>query len=97
MNSIPFPLTETEIQNAKPSDTNIKLIDREGLYLLIKTTGGKLWRLTYEYKGVQKSVTLGTYPRLSLSEARTMCYQHHCDIAHGIDPSYKRKEIKQLF
>ncbi|MDP1784938.1 MAG: integrase arm-type DNA-binding domain-containing protein [Sulfuricurvum sp.] len=89
-------LTDTEVQNAVPSDTNIKLYDRQGLYLLIKTTGGKLWRLKYRYEGIERSVTLGMYPKLSLNDARTMAEQFHSDIADDIDPALRRKERKHL-
>lgn len=88
--------TDEEIANAKPSDTNRKLYDENGLYLLIKTTGAKLWRLKYHYAGVEQSVTLGSYPALSLTEARQICDQHHADISAGVDPSLKRKAIKKL-
>lgn len=89
-------LTDSDIDNAKPSHNNYKLIDKNGLYLLIKTTGGKLWRLKYLFNDIERSVTLGTYPAMSLSQARTMCEHHHADIAIGIDPSFKRKALKQL-
>lgn len=88
-------LTDADIEDAKPSDTNRKLYDENGLYLLIKTTGGKLWRLKYTYEGIERSVTFGTYPELSACEARAMCDQHHKDMAQGIDPSLNRKTIKQ--
>ncbi|MDP3266356.1 MAG: Arm DNA-binding domain-containing protein [Sulfuricurvum sp.] len=90
------PLTDADIEDAQPSDSNYKLYDERGLYLLIKTTGAKLWRLKYHYEGVERSVTFGTYPVLSLSDARAICDQHHTDIAQGIDPSLKRKAIKQI-
>lgn len=89
-------LTDADILNAQPSSSNRKLYDENGLYVLIKTTGGKLWRLKYEYEGVARSVTFGTYPALSLNDARVICAQHHADIAQGIDPSLKRKALKQL-
>ena len=89
-------LTDSDIINAQPSSSNRKLYDENGLYLLIKTTGGKLWRLKYEYVGIEQSVTFGTYPALSLNYARAICAQHHADIAQGIDPSLKRKALKQL-
>lgn len=91
---ITHPLTDTDIANTEPSDTNRKFYDQNGLYLLIKTTGGKLWRLKYTYKGMECSVTLGTYPELSLSNARGICEQHHRDIEQGIDPSINRKSSK---
>lgn len=89
-------LSDIDIANAKPSEINQKLYDKDGLYLLIKTTGGKLWRLKYNYANTQQSVTFGTYPELSLNQARAMCKQHHDDIANGIDPSLKRKVHKQF-
>ncbi len=89
-----YSLTDADIVNAHPSSSNRKLYDINGLYLLIKTTGGKLWRFKYEYNGVEQSVTFGTYPALSLIDARAMCEQHHADIAKGIDPSLKRKALK---
>jgi hypothetical protein len=95
LNTTP-PLTDSDIANAQPSDSNRKLYDEKGLYLLIKTTGAKLWRLKYQYECVERSVTFGTYPVLSLSDARAICDQHHADIAQGIDPSLKRKAKKQL-
>lgn len=87
-------LTEAEVENTLASDTNIKLHDRQGLYLLIKTTGGKLWRLKYRDKGIERSVTLGKYPEMPLSEARIHCALYHRDIAQNIDPSLRRKEKK---
>lgn len=96
MESTISPLTDADIENAQPSDTNRKLYDENGLYLLIKTTGGKLWRLKYQYAGIEQRVTFGTYPELSLTEAREICNQHHADISLGIDPSLKRKALKQL-
>lgn len=90
-----IPLTDADIEDAKPSHSNRKLYDENGLYLLIKTTGGKLWRLKYSYAGVEQSVTLGTYPQLSLMEAREICNQHHADLSLGVDPSLKRKAIKK--
>ena len=87
-------LTDTDIENEKPSHSNRMLYDERGLYLLIKTTGKKLWRLKYVYEGLERSVTFGTYPELSLTDARAMCAQHHSDIEQGIDPSINRKSIK---
>ena len=87
-------LTDIDVENAKPSNVNRKLYDQNGLYLLIKTTGGKLWRLKYTYESIERSVTFGTYPELSLSDVRAMCAQHLRDIIQGIDPSLIRKEEK---
>lgn len=42
-----MPLTDTAIRNAKPLDKPYKLSDAQGLYLLIKPNGSKLWQLKY--------------------------------------------------
>lgn len=89
-------MTDADIEHAKPSEKNYALFDQNGLYLLIKTSGGKLWRLKYTFDAQERSVTFGMYPVLSISQARAMCDQHHADIAMGIDPSLKRKALKQL-
>lgn len=89
-----IPLTDTEIKKAKPTDKDYKLFDGGGLFLLIKTNGGKLWRLKYSFEGKEKLLSLGTYPTTSLLEARAKRDEHKKEIAKGIDPSAERKEIK---
>lgn len=46
-----MPLTDTAIRNAKPLDKPYKLSDAQGLYLLIKPNGSKLWQLKYRFGG----------------------------------------------
>ena len=89
-----IPLTDTEIKKAKPTDKDYKLFDGGGLFLLVKTNGGKLWRLKYGFGGKEKLLSLGTYPTTSLLEARAKRDEHKKEIAKGIDPSAERKEIK---
>ncbi len=48
------PLTDTEIKKAKSAEKDYKLFDGGGLFLLIKPTGGKLWRLKYLFEGKEK-------------------------------------------
>ena len=67
----PMPLTDTAIRNAKPGNKPAKLSDGGGLYLEVApTTGGKWWRLKYRIDGREKRISLGTYPTVSLKEAR---------------------------
>ncbi len=59
-----------QCQNAKPQEKPYKLGDAGGLYLLINPNGSKYWRLKYRFLGVEKLMALGTFPTVSLSEAR---------------------------
>ena len=54
-------LTESRVKNAKPRDREYKLADGQGLYLLITSTGGKLWKWKYRINGKEKKMSLGAY------------------------------------
>jgi hypothetical protein len=58
------PLTDTEIKAAKPKDADYQLYDGDGLTLLIKSSGSKLWQFRY-YRPLTKQRTkqsFGAYP-----------------------------------
>lgn len=89
-----LPLTDTEIKKVKLAEKDYKLFDGGGLFLLIKSTGGKLWRLKYLFEGKEKLISLGTYPETTLAEARAKRDEYKREVVKGIDPSAERKEIK---
>ncbi len=62
--------TDLMIRNAKAADKQQKLFDGGGLFLLLSPAGGKRWVLRYRFGGKEKSLALGTYPGVSLVEAR---------------------------
>ena len=62
-------LTDTQIRQAKPRERDFKLTDYDGLYLLVRSTGAKLWRLAYRFAGKQKSLAFGAYPAVTLADA----------------------------
>ncbi len=64
-------LTDTRIRTAKPKPKAYKLSDGGGMYLLVMPDGARYWRLDYRYAGKRRTLALGVYPTLSLSEART--------------------------
>lgn len=63
-------LTDIQCKNAKPKDKAYKLFDGGGLYLLVKPSGTRLWRLKYRYLGKEKTFSIGPYPVVSLAQAR---------------------------
>ena len=64
--------------------------------LLVQPTGSKLWRLAYRFAGKQKTLALGVYPAVPLSEARSRRDEAKRLLAKGIDPSAQRKLDRQV-
>lgn len=90
-----LPLTDMQVQKAKPSDKEYKLSDGGGLHLLVTPTGGKLWRLQYRFANKQKGVAFGSYPEISLSKARQCRDDARKFLANGVDPSSVKKEVAE--
>lgn len=93
-----MPLSDVTVRSAKPTARPRKLSDGGGLYLLInpKPVASKLWRQAYRFDGKQKTLALGTYPSVSLSQAREGRDEAKKLLASGIDPSAQRKTERQL-
>jgi integrase len=87
-------LTELEVKRAKATDKPKKLSDRDGLYLLVQPNGAKYWRLDYSFAGKRKTLALGVYPTVSLSDARTSLNDASKTLANGADPSAIKKAAK---
>ena len=87
-------LTNTTIRNVKPSDKRQRLFDSKGLYMEVAPSGGKWWRFKYRIDGKEKRISLGTYPDVSLSEARDNRDDARKLVSKGVDPSEHRKAQK---
>lgn len=90
-----MPLNDRQIRNTKPAAKEQKLSDGGGLYLLVKPNGGKYWRLNFRFGGKQKTLALGTYPAVSLVEARAAREQAKQMLAQGTDPSAAKQQTKR--
>lgn len=89
-------LTDLQIRKASPAATAYKLSDAEGLYVLVKPSGSKLWQMKYRYVGKEKTLSIGQYPQVSLVDARDKRLAAKKLLIEGIDPSAKKKEDKRL-
>jgi integrase len=87
-------LSDTKARNAKPGEKQFKLSDSDGMYLLVTPHGGKCWRLKYRFHGKEKLLALGTYPEVSLLEARQRRDEARKQLSFGIDPGEVRKAQK---
>jgi integrase len=88
-------LTVTAIRNTKPEKKPLRLYDSDGMYLEITPAGGHWWRLAYRFGGKRKLLSLGTFPDVTLPEARERRDDARKLIAKKIDPSAQRKAEKR--
>lgn len=90
-----MPLTNTACKNAKPGAKPYKLTDSQGLYLEVMPHGSKLWRWKFRFNGKEKRLAFGTYPAISLQEARELRDKARKTLTTGTDPSFAKKEEKR--
>lgn len=89
-----MPLTDVAIRSAKPGEKSRKLYDSDGLYLELSPAGGRWWRFKYQWIGREKRLSLGTYPDVTLLEARRRRDDAKRLLADGKDPSAERRTEK---
>ncbi|OWQ98218.1 integrase [Sphingopyxis witflariensis] len=85
-------LTDTAIRKAKPKEKPYKVSDSQGLYLLVNPRGSKLWRVKYRMNGVERKLALGSYPEITLAEARRARDAARRQLAHSIDPNFVKRQ-----
>ncbi len=86
-----MPLSDVQIRSAKPAPKVAKLSDGGGLQLWLMPNGSKLWRLAYRIADKQKVLALGSYPVLSLADARDRRDAAKRLLSTGIDPADQRR------
>lgn len=87
-------LTDVKVKNAKKGEKQVKLSDSDGMYLLVTPAGGKCWRLKYRFGGKEKTLALGTYPEISLADARVRRDEARKLLANDVDPGEAKKAKK---
>lgn len=91
------PLTNTEVLRSKATDKDITLHDGDGLFLVVKTTGKKLWRFRYQRPTTKQRtmIGLGAFPALSLADARRLRADYLSLLANGIDPQTQAEQVTE--
>ncbi len=89
-------LSDTKLRNLKRSENIQKLSDGDGLSFVLKPNGGPYWHLNYRFEGKQKTISFGTYPEVSIKEARRRRDLAREQLARGVDPSAARKKAKAM-
>lgn len=90
-----MPLTDTAVRQAKPADKEFSITDGGGLSLFVAPNGTKSWHFRFSWHGKQPRMSLGTYPEISLKDARDQRDQARSLVAKGIDPRSNRRKEKQ--
>ncbi len=88
-------LTNLQIKGAPPRETDYTLTDGSGLFMIIKPNGSKLWRFRYRREGKLRRLSLGAYPAITLSQARSKAADARAKLAQGISPVDERREEKE--
>ncbi|AOP83579.1 DUF4102 domain-containing protein [Enterobacter hormaechei] len=91
------PLTNTEVLRAKALEKDLTLHDGDGLFLIVKTSGKKLWRFRYQRPATKQRTMmgLGAYPALSLADARDLRADYLALLANGIDPQIQAEVAEE--
>lgn len=91
------PLTNTEVLRAKAIDKDLTLHDGDGLFMVVKITGKKLWRFRYQRPATRQRTMLGlgAFPALSLADARRLRADYLSLLANGIDPQTQAEQLTE--
>jgi Arm DNA-binding domain len=87
-------LTDLKLRAAKPQPNTYHLTDGQGLFLVVQRNGSKLWRWKYRFQGNFRLMAFGSYPAVSLAQARAAHAAARAKLDKGIDPMAERKAGK---
>lgn len=85
-------LTVVQIQALKPAARPFKVFDSDGLYLLVQPSGALLWRFRYRCCGIERKLSLGSFPQVTLSQARRKRDEAKGELDDGIDPAEVKRQ-----
>ena len=97
MPKIVIPLTDTKIKTIKADLAKVqKLSDGNGLFLIISKTGDKNWRYDYSrpYTKKRNSLSFGSYPTITLADARIKREDARTLLAQNIDPHLEKIRVE---
>jgi len=89
-------LTDLAVRHAKATGRDHTLADFDGLSLFIAASGGKCWHFRYCWLGKQKRMSLGTFPAVTLAQARKLRDEARTLVRNGINPREDRKRRRQM-
>lgn len=89
-------LTVKSVESLKPGAARREIADGgcRGLYLIAQPTGARSWAIRFRLDGKSCKYTLGTFPAVSLAEARRLAAAALAQIAQGTDPRIEKRQAK---
>ncbi len=84
-------LSDMAVRKAKATGKAYTLSDVLGLSLAVAPAGGRCWHFRYYWLKQRKRMSLGTYPEVTLLEARTLRDEARALVAKGINPRIHRQ------
>ena len=88
-------LSDAKVRNAKPREKAYKLSDGEGLFLLVRPSGQKLWRWRYWLEGREQLYAVGHYPAMGLGDARKAADGARELVRQGRNPAHERQAKRE--
>jgi len=85
-------LSDLAVRKARATGRDYTLTDVDGLSLAVSAKGSKSWHFRYYWLDRQKRMSLGTYPEVSLREARALKDKARALLASGVNPKIHRKQ-----
>lgn len=84
-------LNDLKIKQLKAKEKVYRVADHSGLCIEIRPTGKKFWRYRYRFLNKPQMLTIGQYPEISLSYARSKATEMREQLAKDIDPAVFKK------
>ncbi|NIJ59325.1 integrase [Pseudochelatococcus lubricantis] len=90
-------MTDAAIKALKPKEKLYKIVDRDGMYVVVQPSGAIVFRLDYRLNGRRETLTLGRYgpAGLSLARAREKVVDARRAISEGRSPAQEKQREKR--
>lgn len=90
-------LTDVGIKALKPKGKRYKVVDRDGMYVVVAPSGQITFRFDYRLNGRRETLTIGRYGAdgLSLSTARQLCVAARAEVMKGVSPAQEKQRSKR--
>lgn len=84
-------LTVVQIRALEPRSRPYTAFDSDGLFLLVQPSGSLLWRFRYRKFGIERKLSLGSFPDISLQQARKERDKALAQLVDDIDPVEEKR------